>query len=278
MISVVLPTYNRAPFLSACIESVLQQSFQDWELIVVDDASTDSTIELLNNYKDPRVKLLRNSDNRGVSFSRNRAIAESQFDWIALIDSDDTWNEKKLFKQWELIKTYPDCRIIHCDEEWVRHGKKVNPKIKHLKKGGDLFLQSTELCAISPSAVLLQKKLIHEMGGFLETYPVCEDYDLWLKICSQYPVYYIEEKLVIKNGGHGDQLSRKYIAMDYWRVKSLHWIMQNRVLSPEQKIKAREQLIIKAQVLLKGYLKHQNLNDYQEINQILKIYQAEDIL
>lgn len=264
-VSIVLPTYNRAEWIVKAIDSILSQEFSSWELLIINDGSTDETESKLKGYLgNPSIKLL-NTSNRGVSAARNLGIEKSRGDLIAFIDSDDQWEPQKLSLQVQFLKKYPEVPLVHGEEIWIRNGVRVNPMKKHKKSGGDVFADALKLCCISPSTVLLRRSLLNEVGYFREDFPVCEDYDLWLKITSQYQIGFIDEALITKFGGHEDQLSRKFKAMDYWRVLAIHDLLEKGHLSSEQISLAKAELLEKATVLLKGYRKHENLENYDTV-------------
>jgi len=263
-VTVIIPTYNRAQTLIRAIESVQSQSFKDWQLIVVDDGSTDDTQKLLKNVLEPRLRVIQ-SDNFGVSHARNLAIKESQSPWLAFLDSDDEWLPQKLRLQMDLADLDKEIQIIHGEEIWIRNEVRVNPMNKHQKKGGDIFFDSIRLCCISPSTVILKKSLLLEVGLFREDFPVCEDYDLWLKMTSRYPVGFVSQPIIKKYGGHEDQLSRKFVAMDYWRLKALYDLLKNYPLSADQQREVNRSIIERSRILLSGYRKHQNLENYDEV-------------
>lgn len=267
--SVIIPTYNRESVLPRAVESVLAQSYQSFELIIVDDGSTDKTFQYLQGLKDPKVRLIA-LKNGGVSRARNEGVRISQGEWIAFLDSDDEWLAEKLNIQYRFIQEHPDYKIHHGEEIWIRNGKRVNPMKKHQKSGGDQFLPSLKLCLISPSTVVLRRDLYESLGGFREDYPVCEDYDLWLRILKDHSVGFSREFLIKKYGGHEDQLSRKYFAMDYWRVKTLVALLKEKELSSEREEELRSVLAFKIKVLIQGYSKHQNFVRLKEIQQIKK--------
>lgn len=245
-VSVVIPTHDRLERLPVAIDSVLAQTYPVHELIVVDDGSTDGTADWVAQHH-PGIILIRQS-NHGVSHARNRAIERSSGNWIALLDSDDHWYPDKLAEQIAALQRAPGRRLCHCDEHWRRNGKRVNPKHKHRKYGGDVFSQCLPLCCISPSAVLLHRSLFDELGLFDESLPACEDYDLWLRICAREPVLYIDKALLEKTGGHEDQLSQRYAAMDQFRLQALAKLLRSHSLSEAQNREAaamfREKFII----------------------------------
>ncbi|MGD9383394.1 MAG: glycosyltransferase [Desulfobacterales bacterium] len=231
LISVIIPTYNRGWIIKEAIDSVMAQNYRDFELIIVDDGSTDNTSDILNSYHGDI--LVFRQENRGVSAARNRGIVEASGRFIAFLDSDDLWLPQKLFRQVEFFNKNPDAKICQTEETWIRNGVRVNPKRKHKKPCGMIFEPSLALCLISPSAVMIRRSLFEKVGGFDETLPACEDYDLWLRISCRYPVYLIETPLIIKRGGHNDQLSASP-GLDKFRIKSLNRIIESNLLSKSQ--------------------------------------------
>ncbi|WP_199506594.1 MULTISPECIES: glycosyltransferase family 2 protein [Halobacteriovorax] len=266
LVSVIIPTYNRADFLKRSITSVLNQSFNDLELIIVDDGSTDHTHDVVGSFSDKRIKYLK-KENAGVSSARNLGVKNSKGDYIAFLDSDDEWHRDKLASQVSYLKNTGKV-LVHTAERWLRDGKVVKQKKHHQKHGGDMFIRSLQGCVISPSSVLMKKELFEQIGGMREDFVVCEDYDFWLKVTSLYDIGFLENEFVNKYGGHEDQLSFKFFAMDYWRVKSMAWILQNRPLSEERSKALLESCHKKCQYLMKGYKKHQNFKDYEEVKSI----------
>ena len=249
-ISVIIPTFNRIDVLPKAIESVLAQTIIPDEIIVVDDGSTDGTAEMIQSDY-PKVSVLV-QENAGVSSARNAGISVSKGDWIALLDSDDEWFQKKLERQMKCIEENPDAVLVHTDEIWIRNGVRVNPMKKHEKSGGWIFDTCLPLCVISPSAAMIKRSLFSEIGLFDASLEVCEDYDLWLRICSKYPVNYLEEKLIVKNGGHEDQLSSKHWGMDRFRIQALEKIISEGDLSDNDIRSAVKVLIEKARIIANG--------------------------
>ena len=202
-VSVIIPTYNRGWILREAIDSVLAQEYSDYELIVVDDGSTDDTREILGLYGQDIIALRQ--PNQGVSAARNRGIADSHAQLVAFLDSDDLWLPQKLIRQVAFFQSNPDAQICQTEETWVRNGVRVNPKKRHQKLSGMIFEPSLALCLVSPSAVMIEKTLFDIVGGFDESLPACEDYDLWLRISCRFPIYLLDTPLIIKRGGHEDQ-------------------------------------------------------------------------
>ncbi len=274
LVSVIIPTYNRASVILRAVESVLNQTYRDLECIVVDDGSTDNTLDILNTLSDSRLKIIK-SENRGVSAARNLGFHHSNGQWIALLDSDDEWLPYKLEKQLSAGLT-DDIPLIHGEEIWIRNGKRVNPKFKYKKEGGRIFERCLALCLISPSTTLMKRSLYEEMQGFREDFVVCEDYELWLRITHKYEVGFIEDPIINKYGGHEDQLSLKYKAMDLWRVKAMEDIFHNSdyVLNLKEKRALVEMLLEKCRILKLGYEKHENFEQLDYIVSLIKEFSS----
>ncbi len=248
--SVIIPSFNRAPLLARAIESVFSQSLAPREIIVVDDGSTDGTRELML-HRFPQCRYIH-QPNRGVSSARNRGIAAAAGEWIAFLDSDDEWLPSKLAAQKQALQSEPDRLICHTEEIWIRNGKRVNAMNKHRKSGGRIFRNCLPLCLISPSSAVIHRSLLEKVGSFDVELPVCEDYDLWLRICAHHPVAFVPEPQIIKYGGHEDQLSRREWGMDRFRVQALEKIITTCGLAPDDRRAAIETLLAKVEILANG--------------------------
>jgi glycosyltransferase involved in cell wall biosynthesis len=244
-VSVVIPTYQRAALVERAVRSVLAQTVAAHEIVVVDDGSTDGTAERLREAFPhgacPQVRL-EVQGQRGVSAARNRGIGRAAGDWIALLDSDDEWLPTKLERQIAAWEAAPEHRAVHCDEIWIRHGARVNPRRRYRKAGGRVFELCLPLAMISPSTVLLEAELLRSLGGFDEDLPACEDYDLWLRLSAREPVLYVDEPLVVRHGGRADQLSRRTWGLDRFRIEALEKALRDPVLSTGQRTQVREEL------------------------------------
>jgi glycosyltransferase involved in cell wall biosynthesis len=276
--SVIIPTYNRAALLPRAMSSVLGQNYQKFDLWIVDDGSSDDTPEIVREFQSResgRIHYVR-TDNRGVSAARNLGAQLSGGQWLAFLDSDDEWLPAKLEKQRQFIQENPEIKIVHGEELWIRRGKRVNAKKIHQKSGGRIFQRCLKLCLLSPSAVILRRDLYQELGGFDENFPVCEDYDLWLKITARHQVGFILDPIIVKYGGHVDQLSAKFKAMDYWRVKAMHALFkEGPPITDEEKKALVEEIQTKSEILLKGYGKHNHPGKQREIREILEYFGEE---
>ncbi len=251
-VSVVIPIYNRAHLLERSLGSVLAQTMRDFEVLVIDDASFAPLDDAIAAFADPRVRLVRLPERSGVSAARNTGIELSRAPLIAFLDSDDAWQPNKLAAQVAFMNAHPHLPLVHTEEIWIRNGKRVNPKRYHQKSGGHIFRDALHRCLISPSAVVLRRSAFATFGRFDPTLPVCEDYDLWLRITSRSAVGFLSTPLTIKYGGHADQLSGALPAMDRFRVRALHKLLREVALSREDQVAAWTVMRDKSRVLWLG--------------------------
>ena len=248
LVSVIIPTYNRWPMLGQAIESVLKQSYRGFELIVVDDGSDDQTAVELMRYGS-EIRLISQA-RRGVAAARNFGVRSSRGGYLAFLDSDDLWKPKKLEIQVAFMAAH-EIQICQTEEVWIRRGVRVNPKKRHRKPSGDIFRASLDLCLVSPSAVMMTRELFERVGGFDEALTVCEDYDLWLRVALDTPVHLIPEPLVLKRGGHPDQLSHSTWGLDRFRALALKKLL-DAGLQGEKRKWAIEALANKVAILTQG--------------------------
>ena len=252
-VSAIIPTYNRKAFVLEAIGSVLKQTYGDYELIVVDDGSEDGTGETLQQYGE-KLRYAYQA-NQGVSKARNHGIELAEGEFIAFLDSDDLWLPEKLKIQVAYMDEHPEAQICYTDEIWIRRGVRVNPRKKHAKYSGEIYAKCLPLCIISPSSALMRRELFEEVGTFDPSFPVCEDYDLWLRVTARFPVFFISQKLIIKRGGHPGQLSQQGWGNDRYRVKGLIKILETGVLNLQMRNLTVEELHRKCHVLINGFRK-----------------------
>jgi len=274
-ISVVIPTFNRISLVARAIDSVLKQSLNPYEIIVVDDGSDDGTSEMINN-KYKSIKLIQQQNN-GVSAARNKGIKHAKGDWIGLLDSDDEWTEQKLENQADRLIQNPEYDFCHTNEIWIRNGVRVNQRKKHEKYGGYIFDKCLDICRISPSSVLFRKNILDHVGWFDSQLPVCEDYDLWLRITSEYRILFIDEPLIIKYGGHDDQLSHSIESIEFFRIKSLENLLEGSELSTNNRILAIQMIIKKYNIYLNGLVKRKKQGEAQQIEEKIKFWKKDMI-
>jgi glycosyltransferase involved in cell wall biosynthesis len=235
------------------VDSVLEQTCTDFELTVVDDGSTDETAERLSVYGD-RIRII-GQDNLGASAARNAGILRAGGDYIAFLDSDDLWKPDKLAAQMDLVTRDPSVKVCYTGEIWIRRGRRVNPRKRHAKHSGWILKEMLPLCLVSPSSVFIAREVFDRAGLFDESLPACEDYDLWLRIGRLYPIILIDRPLIIKRGGHDDQLSAAHWGLDRFRIKALLRLLAHRDLDPDVRRAAVEILEEKCAILANGFHK-----------------------
>lgn len=253
-VSVIIPTFNRAQQVKRAISSVLYQEFRDYEIIVVDDGSRDDTAVALSQFGG-YIRVITHQRNLGVSAARNTGIKSSTGPFVAFLDSDDYWLPRKLGVQLQFFRETPGALACQTEEIWIRGGRRVNPRRKHLKPSGDIFLPSLRRCLVSPSSVMLKRELLDEVGLFDEDLPACEDYDMWLRIGCKHPIYLIKEYLVVKEGGARDQLSTRFNGLDRYRISSLAKLVRSGELNEWQLEAALSELSRKCRIYGCGCLK-----------------------
>jgi glycosyltransferase involved in cell wall biosynthesis len=271
-VSVIIPTYNRLPKVREAIDSVLKQTYRDFELWVVDDGSTDGTgqaLEVLGN----KIKYVSQA-NRGVSAARNLGLRVSRGKYVAYLDSDDLWEPRKLEIQLRCMEANPQFPLCYTDEIWIRKGVRVNPRKKHAKYSGWIFERCLPLCIISPSSALMKRALFREIEGFDENLPVCEDYDFWLRVTCRYPVLFIDRKLIVKRGGHPDQLSNRSWGNDRYRVMALEKLLSFQDLKAEEREMVSRELVRKCHILSRGFNKRGKREEGRKYEELAKRYEA----
>ena len=275
--SVIIPTYNRFKMTQRAIESVLNQTFTDFELIVIDDGSTDDTFRLEDLYKD-KIQYI-SQDNKGVSAARNRGIQAGEADYIAFLDSDDQWLLKKLEFHKLYLEENSHCFIHQTSDIWRRNGLRINPRKKHIKKTGNIFKESLQLCMISPSAVMIHKKLFNTYGVFDESLPACEDYDLWLTITAHENIGLISDPLIVRYAGHSDQLSQNFWGMDRFRIYAILKLIKmyhDTLVRKNYMTETKTVLNKKINILYNGAVKRNNTKLAKNLQKIHEIIIKED--
>ena len=264
VISVIIPTYNRALYLERAIGSVLAQRLACDELIVVDDGSTDGTaalVERLAAGSAVPIRLCR-QDNQGAAAARNLGIGRARGELLAFLDSDDWWLPHKLARQTTAMAARPDVLISHTREIWFRRGQRVNQKKKHDPPDGNVFAASVGMCVVGMSTVMARRELFDRYGVFDTALPCCEDYDLWLRVGCREPFLLVPEPLTGKDGGRADQLSVIHrMGMDIFRIHALCRLLDSGVLHPEQHRIATVELARKCRIYGQGCIKHGRLEE-----------------
>lgn len=276
MISIIIPTYNRASYLSEAILSVLQQDyFRDRgsdshrEIWIVDDGSTDETEKVVRSFGG-KVRY-HFQTHRGISAARNKGLRLSSGEFIAFLDSDDLWLTRKLTSQMSYMDAYPKAVVNYTEEVWIRNGVFVNPKKKHKKYSGWIFEKVLPLCLLSLSSALFRREVFDAVGMFDESMPACEDYDLGIRIAHVFPIHLIDSPLIVKRGGHPDQLSRQFWGMDRFRIRALEKALELD-LTREQESLVRREIVKKCAVLTQGFRKRKKIEEEQKYLSLLDKY------
>lgn len=268
--SVIIPTYNRQHLFEIALNSVLNQTYKDFEVIIVDDGSTDQTSEVIRNLVDTRIKYLY-QENRGVSHARNRGLEISNGKFMAFLDSDDRWVPQKLHIVNELIKQHPQVSIFHTDEIWYKGGRLLNQKKKHKKPSGYVYLKALPQCCIGMSTSVVKREVLENIGLFDESLPACEDYDFWLRATHSFEVKLINEKLTIKDGGRKDQLSSQW-GLDKHRIKALEKMLCSKSLNEEEYKCTLGELLKKCQIYASGAGKRGRMKEANLYNELARSY------
>ncbi len=258
-ISVVIPTFNRVELLKRALRSVVKQTLQCSEIIVVDDGSTDSTLCFLNELLCSGkivLKVIRQGS-AGPAAARNAGIKCAANEYIAFLDSDDHWHKRKIELQYKVFVENPEYMISHTKEKWLRRGVHLNQKKKHIPRQGNIFDHCLQLCAVGMSTVMVKKALFQKVGLFDESLHCCEDYDFWLRVSCKFPFLLIDTPLTVKEGGREDQISWIFrLGMDRMRIYAIKNIIDSKTLSEEQCLLAVDELGKKCTVFGRGCIKH----------------------
>ncbi len=266
--TVIIPTFNRMPFLRIAVGSVLTQSFRDFELIVIDDGSTDKTQELIKTFKDKRIKYFY-QENRGPAAARNSGIKKAKGEFICFLDSDDRFLKDKLAVTRKYIGKFPDYKIFHTEELWYRNGAYLSQKKEHKKPSGFVFKQALKICSVSMSTACINKEVFNKTGYFDEYFPVCEDYEFWLRTALMFKIKLIPEYLTIKEGGRIDQQSKR-AGLDKYRFSAIHKLINSGRIPEEMKKDTLESIRKKALIYIQGARKRGKDKEAEEIRKLLR--------
>jgi glycosyltransferase involved in cell wall biosynthesis len=274
-ISCIIPTKNRLYTLKNAINSVLNGSISVYEIIIIDDGGNDESEKVCNILKmqnKTKTKIIyKKIKSSGVSKARNIGINLSVCEWICFLDSDDIWHKDKIKKHIALHKNNPNLLISQTREVWVKNNCKFLPSGKFSKKGGYIFELCIKICCVSVSCVMVNKNIFYDIGYFDESFLVCEDYDLWLRISKKYEIGLIDSYEVTRFDGD-DQLSKKYNCMDEYRVKALLKHIQNKGNDNKKYLKEysknwqnyqvliKKEIIKKCNILIQGAIKRNKRN------------------
>jgi len=271
-VSVIIPTFNRAHTLSRAVESVLEQDFREFEVIIIDDASGDDTQKVVHSFNDPRIKYIRLDKNLGAAAARNVGISSSRGKYIAFQDSDNIWMAGKLRKQIEIFTQLPGrvgvlysgiLRISRNKREYV-------PDFGEKLKSGDIRVALLRKNFIDLSAAVVRRKCFHILGMFDEDLPCYQDWELWIRLSQDFEFYYLDEVHVAAYYSEDSISINPYKQIDALRrilkkhesdfsvhknIYSKHLIYLGHLLSSYQDIKAGRKNMLKALKVSPFYIK-----------------------
>jgi glycosyltransferase involved in cell wall biosynthesis len=218
LFSVVIPLYNKANHISATLNSIINQSFTDFEIIIVNDGSTDDSLDIANSFSDERINIY-STENNGVSYARNFGIEKAKTDYIVFIDADDIWKPHHLEDLKILQENFPDCGMYA--KAYIRKDKKFEipciykdiPNTKNWTGILDDYFNNSMINSIAlTSAVMIPKRVFDSIGNFNETYNSGEDIDLWVRIALQFPVAFYNKVSVVHSLDADNKITKSSIS------------------------------------------------------------------
>jgi glycosyltransferase involved in cell wall biosynthesis len=253
MLTIIIPTYNRLKLLKCALDSVFRQTYREFQLIVVDDGSSDGTGDYVQSLNNPGTLDYLRIPHCGLPGEvRNAGARRAIGEYLAFLDSDDLWKPKKLARQIAFFQENPEYRLCHTREIWQRGDRTVSQAGQRHRRSGDVFGDALRKCIIGPSTVMMRRGLFEAAGGFREELEIAEDYELWLRITARFPVGYIDDPLVIKRAGHADQLSEKYGQIEIFRIRALLLNLEEERFRGKRRELAAGELVRKCRIYARG--------------------------
>lgn len=269
MFSVVIPLYNKANYIQTAVESVLNQTYAEVELIIVNDGSTDDSLRVVQGFEDSRLTIVDQA-NQGVSVARNNGVAVASYEYIAFLDGDDWWDVTFLEKMATLIMNYPAAGIYGCQYFWVKN-RSQKRSINHEPPGFsgyfDYFAAYT--CAwwmpLTSISVVIRKSAFNATQGFKPDLKFGEDFDLWIRLVLAYPVAYLNEPLAYYN--QDVALSGRALGGKRWKPEE-HFLFNLTYLQEiEQENSFLKRLLdgLRVRGLLRYYLRDEHIREVKEL-------------
>lgn len=256
-VSIIIPTYNRADVLAASIQSVLQQTYTDFELLIIDDGSTDNTDMVVESIDDKRIRYLKMPENKGVAAARNEGIRQARYNYIAFQDSDDYWKPEKLEKQMNLLTQRSEIGLLYCPYECQKADGTIilvpDNNIPPEEKQGNIYPYMLLRNTIGTPCVLVRRQCLEKSGFFCESLTCLEDWELFLRIAGDYEIAFQEEPMVLVNlskNGVSHNISGYYGARCYMLAKHKEALLRYGIFQDVTKdiLESAEKLGILAQV------------------------------
>ncbi len=278
-VTVVVPTCNRKEFVTQALHSVLSQTYRNFEIVVVDDGSTDGTaahvlrtfgaeakaVEIVSHRNPAALNPFYHKFtslgipvryqyhlNRGLGAARNRGIRHARGSYIAFLEAEDLWETGHLRAQVDFLQAHPGARVTRVGE----HPAKEGPRLRRARRGepasGNVFAQALEEAPAGISCAVIHRSCFTECGEFDENMPSCEDYDLWLRLAARFPVFYVSGPEVARRTPRPDGSQHAWTS-DRFRVYSLEKSFQSGQLDPEQRFLVSQALVRRCERLVEGY-------------------------
>lgn len=210
-VSIVIPLYNKEAYIKNTLSKVFRQTYQDFEVVIVDDGSTDSSASVVKEFDDPRIRLF-SQENQGASAARNNGCRQARYEHIAFLDADDEWDEDYLLKMQQLIDRYPDAVLYGSNYYITESGETTVLSYPNVAEGmsviEDFFVSSKVYTPVWTSAAIVKREAFLEENGFPLSCKVCEDIDLWCRLAARGQVAYINEPLANYRRDAANSLSR----------------------------------------------------------------------
>ncbi len=194
-VSIVIPAYNAMKYLPETIDSVLNQTYNDFEVLIINDGSSDHIVQWVSQLVDPRVKLISQT-NQGVTVARNKGIACAQGEYIAFLDADDLWEPTILEKQVRCLEDNPAVGLVHTWMTIIDEQSKLTGKVMTSNAEGDAWKQVVELNTVPCSSVMVRRCCFETVGVFDQNLRNIDDWDMWIRIAARYPFAVIKEPLM----------------------------------------------------------------------------------
>lgn len=263
-VSIIIPTYNRAYCIERSIRSVLAQTYQEFELLIVDDGSSDNTQDVVNSIGDERIRYIKMPENKGVAAARNEGIRQASYEYIAFQDSDDVWKPDKLEKQIQALSKNPQAGLIYCAYECYEEDGSIgitpDEGMPLCDKQGDIYHKLLCRNTIGAPTVLARKECFMKAGLFCERMTCLEDWELFVRIAKEYEILFLEEPLVIvylAEGGVSSNAGGYFDARCYMIAQHKEDLLQSQLFN-----KVVEDVLVKA----KG------VGTLEQVNKMLQYY------
>jgi glycosyltransferase involved in cell wall biosynthesis len=275
-VSAIILTYNRAQVLTEAIDSVLDQTFKDFELIVVDNYSSDNTESIVASYTDKRIRYFKNQNNGFMGINRNFGIEKSGGEYIAFLDDDDLWLPEKLEKQVELLDSNKALGLVYSDSYMMDiNGNLAENTYFHDRRPvrGDAFVELLQYDPVPMLTALIRKEVLDRVGLFNPRYRIALDYDLWLRIAEHYPIDFIEQPLA-KYRVHAESGYQKNTALAYREELQIldYWL--NRENSGKRKLAGRirrKKASLYQMLMAYYYVNHKRLDAFRESINLIRL-------